>query len=114
MSKLINRFTIGGILALFSLIVIGSAFAGTTEQQKLQDRITQLEAQIADNQNEYKGISDSLATDRAHCEMATAKETQLSRLNGMNTAKRTEIEILTNLLSDGDAVVNTSQESSLR
>ncbi len=101
-----KNIIITGVLSLLSITIIGSAFAGEDEQTKLRNRIAELEQQIKENQEEYKGISESLATDRSYCELAKAKETQLSRLNGSNNAKRTEMEILTNLLKD-DSIVSS-------
>ena len=101
----------GGMTAALFLLVMGitlasRAFAGESEIQKIQNRITLLQMQIEENKEEYLGISDTVKGDRARCDLATAKETQLAKLNGSNTAKRTEIEILSNLLQDGDAAVH--------
>ena len=87
------------------LFGISLSFAGEDEVQKLQARITQLQSEIESNGKEYKELAASISTDRAHCELASAKESQLSKLNGSNNAKRTEIEILNQLLSNDESAV---------
>ena len=99
-----------GIVATVFLLFFGLAlsfkvFAGEDEVAKLQARIAQLQQEIENNGNEYKNIAASIATDRAHCDLASAKESQLAKLNGSNNAKRTEIEILGQLLSQDDSTV---------
>lgn len=97
---------IGAATALGIVFGFGTAFAGEDEQAKIRNRIDQLTREIERNGQEYQGISASIAEDRARCDLAKAKEAQLSRLNGANNAKRTEIEILSNLLLDDNSAVN--------
>ncbi len=101
-----NASIVAGVVLLF----IGIAFsvkvlAGEDEVAKLQARITQLQQEIESNSKEYQGIAMSIREDRARCDLASAKEAQLSKLSGANNAKRTEIEILNTLLQDKDSVV---------
>ena len=107
--KFLNKAPSIGI-ALFILLVatvyINRASAGEEEIVKLQNRISELKAQIVENQTEYKGLSDSIGEDRARCELARAKETQMSKLNGANTAKRTEIDLLSGILERSDSAIH--------
>lgn len=89
---------------------IGSTFAGEDDVAKIQSRIAQLQEEILQNQEEYRGIAASIREDRARCELAAAKETQLARLSGANNAKRTELEILNTLLQDKNATVKLPKE----
>lgn len=96
---------IASFFALGLIVGVGRAIAGQDEEAKIRSRILQLQTEITRNSTEYAGISSTLSRDRAHCDMAAAKEVQLARLNGSNNAKRTEIEVLESLLSREDAEV---------
>lgn len=102
--------TIVGISTVSFCLVLGAAVgfvrAGADEVTKIKDRITQLQTEMARNSVEFDGLSASIGEDRAHCDLAAAKEAQMSRLNGSNNAKRTEIEVLESLLTKDDAAIN--------
>ena len=94
------------VVSSFGIGYIHGAFAGESEVARIEERISQLQREIQENQEQYRGIALSIGANRAHCDLAAAKEAQLTKLNGSNSAKRTEIEILSSLLIKDDAEIH--------
>ena len=106
--RLTRTQTIGTIIVSTALIfglIRGFVLAAQDEVGRIKARIQQLQDEIERNGREYQGISQSIDEDRARCDLAAAKSLQLSKLNGANNAKRTEIEVLESLLQREDAEV---------
>lgn len=89
-----NLYIIGSCVLLLLVGYIGTAVFASDEIDDLTSQKELLTLRIDQTQQEYVLVAASKAEAQEFCNIVTAKETQLARLNQLNNSRRSEITLL--------------------
>lgn len=89
-----NLIVTGICVLILTVGLLGRVFASPTQEDLDRARMEQLQREIVGNQEEYVSLQPQKERNQQRCTLAGSQEKQMTILNTMNNAKRSELNFL--------------------